>query len=299
MKAVRVLQNKKSLFARIKGKRSTSDFILHCFVFVLFTVFALSYAYVLIWAFLSGLKTHTEVVLDPFSLPDSPKFGHYIEVLSFLEVNENGFFMMLFNSIWFSCLGPAVNILTTSMFAYVSNKYRFPLSKWFYLISLIVMTLPIYGSSGMAYKLYFSLGLTDSYVYPLLNIGTFGVNFLFFYAFYEGLSNTYMESAKIDGANNFIIFFRIVLPLAMPIMGALYLTSWIGSWNGYETALVYYPEIPTLSVAIFTIEKDMQYYVRMDLLFAACVYLTIPPLIIFCCFSKIILNNVSFGGIKE
>ena len=55
MKAVRVLQNKKSLFARIKGKRSTSEFILHCFVFVLFTVFALSYAYVLIWAFLSGL----------------------------------------------------------------------------------------------------------------------------------------------------------------------------------------------------------------------------------------------------
>ena len=88
MKAVRVLQNKKSLFARIKGKRSTSEFILHCFVFVLFTVFALSYAYVLIWAFLSGLKTHTEVVLDPFSLPDSPKFGHYIEVLSFLRIEE-------------------------------------------------------------------------------------------------------------------------------------------------------------------------------------------------------------------
>ncbi len=299
MNTAKNFQKKKSLFAVIKGNRSPSEFVLHCFVFVLFSVFAFSYVYVLVWAFLSGLKTHSQVVLTPFSWPETPYFGHYIEVLSFLEVDGNGFFMMLFNSIWFSCLGPAVSIFTTSMFAYVSSKYRFPFSRFFYPLSLIVITLPIYGSSGMSYKLYYSLGLTNSYLYPLLSIGTFGTNFLFFYAYYEGISNTYMEAAKMDGANNYVIFFRIILPLAMPIMGALYVTAWIGSWNGYETPLVYYPEIPTLSVAIFTIEKDMQYYVRMDLLFAACVYLTLPPLIIFSCFSRVILSNVSFGGIKE
>lgn len=299
MKTDRIVIKKKSLFRRIKGQRSTGEFILHCFVFLLFSVFAFSYAYVLIWAFLAGLKTHTQVILEPFALPKSPKFSNYVEVIDFLEVNGNGFFKMLFNSIWFSCLGPAISILTTSMFAYVSNKYRFPFSKSFYVISLIVMTLPIYGSSGMTYKLFYTLRLTDSYLYPLLSIGSFGANFLFFYAYYEGLSNTYMESAKMDGANNYVIFFRIALPLAMPIMGALYLTSWIGAWNGYDAALIYYPNIPTLSVAIFSIDRDMQYYVRMDLLFAACVYLTLPPLIIFSCFSQIIMNNVSFGGIKE
>lgn len=279
-------------------RKSPAEIILYSLVSILFMAVALSYLYILIWAFIAGCKTHTEIVMEPFGLPEVWNFGHYIEVFQTLEVNGKGFFDMLFNSVWFSVLGVFIQQFCCITLAYACAKYTFPGSNLLYTVVLIVITLPIYGSSGATYTLYHNLGLVDSYAQIVASTSAFNIFFLYYMAYFKNLSWTYAEAAMVDGAHEFQIYFKIMLPQAKPIFGALFLTQWIQIWNNYESALVYLPNLPTLPVGIYQFNTEMIYRARLDILFAACIIITIPALVLFIVFNKTITNNVSAGGIK-
>ena len=94
----------KNLFAR----RTVSERIVFSIVFLMFMMVALSYIYIFGWGFVAGLKTHDEVILSPFGLPETPHFEHYLEVFTRLKVQRYDFFGMLFNSMYFSVMGPLI-----------------------------------------------------------------------------------------------------------------------------------------------------------------------------------------------
>ena len=122
--------------------------------------------------------------------------------------------------------------------------------------------------------------------------------FLYFTAYFKNLSWTYAEAAMIDGADDFQIYFKVMFPQTKPIFGALFLTNWITNWNTYESALIYLPQLPTLPVGIYQFNTEMIYRARLDILFAACVIIAIPAIVLFVVFNKMITTNVSVGGIK-
>ena len=285
------------LFKNFKRK-APMEIALHIAVSAVFMVIAISYLYIIVWAFIAGLRTNSDIVMDPFGLPKIPNWRNYIDVFSLLEVEENNFVNMLFNSVWFSVLGVVIQQFTTIWFAYTCSKYTFPGSKLPYTIVLVMLTLPIYGSSGAIYKLYHSFGLVNSYAHVLASASGFSIYFLYYTAFFKNLSWVYVEAAMIDGADDFQTFFRVMLPQTKPMFGALFLTSWIGSWNNYESALVYLPKLPTLPVGIYQFYQEMIYRARLDILFAACVLVSIPAIALFTIFNKTITTNVSVGGIK-
>lgn len=271
---------------------------LYCFVSLIFAIVALSYVYILVWTLISSLKTHTEIVMDPFSLPEKANWFHYMEMVEVFKVNGHGFWEMLFNSVWFSVMGAFLQHAVTITFSYCCAKYKFPGSNLIYSIILVVITLPIYGTGGASYRLFRQLGLVDSYAHVLCSMGGFSVGFLYYRAYFKNLSWTYAEAAMMDGANDFDIYLRVMLPQAKPIFTALFLTTWLGSWNTYESALVYLPNKPTLPVGIYQFNLEMIYQARLDILFAACIIVSIPALVLFIGFNKIITTNVSVGGIK-
>lgn len=102
----------------------------------------------------------------------------------------------------------------------------------------------------------------------------------------------------MDGANEFQVYFKVMFPQAKPMFGALFLSQWITQWNTYESALVYLPELPLLPVGIYQFSTEMQFRARLDILFAACVIVSIPAILLFAIFNKTITTNVSIGGIK-
>ncbi len=285
------------LFKNFKRK-SPAEVALHIFVSVIFMVVALSYLYILVWAILAGLRTNTEIVMNPFGLPTIWHWENYLDVFRLLEVNDNTFFNMLFNSVWFSVVGVFIQVFTTVTFAYTCSKYKFRGSSWPYVIVLIMITLPIYGNGGAVYKLYHSLGLIDNYAQVIASASGFNMMFLYFTAYFKNLSWTYAEAAMIDGADDFQIYFKVMFPQTKPIFGALFLTNWIMNWNTYESALIYLPQLPTLPVGIYQFNTEMIYRARLDILFAACVIISIPAIVLFIVFNKMITTNVSVGGIK-
>lgn len=279
-------------------RKSRSEKIVFMMVSCLFLVVALSYLYILVWTFIAGTRTHTEIVMEPFGLPAKWNFAHYLEVWDRLEVNGNGFVQMLLNSIWFSVIGAFLTQLCSATFAYCVSKYTFPGSEWIYTAFVIILTMPLYGSGGAQYALYHKWGLVDNYLQILTAYSALNIYTMYYMAYFKNTSNAYYEAARMDGAQDFQIYFRIMLPQAKPIFCSLFLTQWVGVWNSYESALVYLPNTPTLPVGIYQFNQEMIYQARLDILFAACFITVMPALILFIAFNKTITTSVTIGGLK-
>ncbi len=277
---------------------TVSEIILRVVVFIFFLAVAASYVYLVFWCFYSGARNAGDFALNPFGF-SSLQLGNYVEVFEVIESNGTSFLGMIGNSLYFSFLGPFLCIFVTCQFAYCAAKYKFPGNKILYILVLAVTILPIYGTGNGMYKLLYNLGWMNTHLMILTSLGGFNIYFLFFYAFFQSLSWTYAEAAQVDGANPWQIFFRVMLPQALPMFGSLFLMCWIVEWNSYASALIYLPKLPTLAVGIYQFKNLTLYQNRSDLLYAACALSMLPPLLLFVFCNKTLMSNVSIGGIKE
>lgn len=280
------------------NKKTISEYILYSIVFCVFTFFAFTYAYMVFWCFYSGLRLPDDMVSNPFGF-STIRFANYLDVFVLMKTNGVGFLEMTFNSMYFSLLGCAINIMLTTMLAYVCSKYRFPGSKLIPSIILVMIMLPIYGTGTAMYKLIYHMGIMNSRLMILTSIGGFNMYFLYLHAFFSGVSWSYGEAAEIDGANEWQIFFRIMFPQSIAMVGSLYVMMWLAEWNAYANALIYLPKLPTLAVGIYQFKTQMTYDSKMNILFAGCFVSMIPPLVIFILCNGALMSNISLGGIKE
>ena len=133
-----------------------------------------------------------------------------------------------------------------------------------------------------------------------------GMHFLIFHAFLSGLSNSFIEAAEIDGASQFSTLVRVVFPLSSKVFFTVFLLLFVSLWNDYANVLMFYPNMPTLSVAMYELEhsvKGIQSATIEDKGIprkaACCMVVALPLLIIFVAFRNVIMGNVSIGGVKE
>lgn len=276
-------------------KRKSPVFIV---MSVIFTLIALTYVLAFLWGIMAGFKSHTEVIMEPFKLPTVWHWKNYIDVFTMLEIQKTNMLGMIGNSLLLALVGPILTLLGSSLLAYAVSKYKFPGRNVLLAINVVVITLPIIGSAASTYRVFSALGMINSPLLLINYIGCFGANFLYMLSCFNGVSNTYMEAASIDGAGHYTILFKIMLPMAWGTMSALWILQIVGVWNDTGTALLYWPKKPTLATGIYLFNQDMAYKARMDIMIAATVISAIPPLILFAFFHKKILANVTFGGIK-
>lgn len=262
-------------------------------------IIASTYVFAYLWGVLAGMKSHDEIILRPFTLPENwSNIRNYIDVFSMLEVRGVKFFGMIENTLMLVLVGPLLAIGGSSILAYIVAKYRFPGRNLLISINVVVISLPIIGGTAATYRLFSRLGMINSPLLLLNFIGNFGANFLYMLSCFNNTSSAYMEAARIDGAGHYSIMFKIMLPLAMPMMSALWILSLISVWNDVHMPLLFWNRRPTLATGIYLFNLEMTYRARMDILMAAVIISSIPPLILFAIFHNKILSNVTFGGIK-
>ena len=284
--------------SRFADRKTKGEMAVHIVVSVILGVFALTYVISFMWGVMAGLKTHKEITLNPFGIPEVFQWRNYLDVFTMLEVRGINMLGMIGNSMLLVLAMPLLGVLGSGILAYIVAKYRFPGRNMLLSINIIVMTLPIIGTTASSYRLFSSLGMIDSPLLLINGIGCFGGTFLYMLSCFKGISDTYMEAAKIDGAGHYTIMFKVMAPMSMGTASALWILSLISVWNDVGTALLYWPNMPTLATGIYLFNLDMTYRVRMDILMAATIVSAIPPLLLFIFFHKKILTNVTFGGIK-
>ena len=271
----------------------------YIFVFALFCLYALILLFPIACLIVNSFKGSLEYLNgNMFYLPEKWLFSNYIEVFDLLVVNDTSFFGMLLNSIWFSLGSTAVSVICSSMTAYCVAKYRFVLQKPLYFIAIFTMIIPIVGALPAQYKLMYDLHIANSPLFLISYTGGFGFNFIILYGFFKSISGTYAEAAKIDGAGNHVVFWRIMMPQAKAPIVSLAIIACIGVWNDYQTPILYLSNFPNLASGLYEYESNMMRLANYPVYFAGVLISTVPILFVFIAFQKTIMNNVVAGGLK-
>ena len=119
------------------------------------------------------------------------------------------------------------------------------------------------------------------------------------YGYYKKLSWTYAEAAMVDGASHLRVFLQIMLPIAMPALGAVGILCAIGIWNDYFTVYLFAPQKATIAVELNYVQNAISGgSIKYPHLFALIILSTLPILAIFIVFQKTIMDRMALGGIK-
>lgn len=284
----------------MKIKRDLQARIILSVALVVFIVYAVSLIYPFIWTFLNSLKTNNEFFDDRMSLPADWLFVNYKDtLLTKMVYNGTNLLGMFGNSLLLTVLCTVAPIVSSTLAAYATARFRFRICKIIFNMALLVQIIPTVGSLPATYKLVYNLNMANNFALIwLLFAGGFSFTYLMLYGCFKGISQTYSEAAKIDGAGNFRVFWQIILPQAKPLLVSLTILAFIGSWNDYLTPFLYMEKHPTVSLGLYELQQQQIYDSDMPILFAGIIMSVIPILIVFSAFQKTIMQNTSAGGLK-
>lgn len=295
-----LLYKKAKKEVNILNKRSKGEKIAFAVVCGLFMLYSLTMIFALAWMLINSLKGPLEYAKGTtVSLPETMRFSNYSLAFETLNVGNNTFADMLLNSIWYTLLGVGLTCFVPAVTGYVLAKYEFRGKQIIFTLAILSMTLPIVGGTAAYMRLMHRLDLFDSPMYVVVaNLGGFSGTFLVYNAFFKGVSWSYAEAAILDGANPFIIFFRIMLPQAKSIILTYAITNAIAFWNEYQAIILYLPSFPTIASGLFEFKANATRMANYPVYFAGLIISMIPTLILFSAFSGRIMTSLSVGGLK-
>ena len=279
-------------------KGGTVKAIVFSIVFVIFALYAISLLYAFFWCLTAAVKTHNEVMLSPFAMPEKWDWHNFMIAFTELKVRKTNMIGMIGNSLWYTIGGTLISVGCSTTISYAVAKYKFPGRGILYTISIIVMILPIAGNLPAMYRMVRLFRLDNSPLFLLTMTGGFGFNFLGLYGFFRNLSWSYAEAAFVDGASDFYAFVRVMLPQALPAMTSLIVLAAIGLWNDYQTPLLYLTKMPTLAVGLQQFSAEAVYSAQMNIYYAGLLLSMIPVLALFLIFQNTLMNKTAVGGLK-
>ncbi len=193
--------------------------------------------------------------------------------------------------------------LCPTIVAYAAARFKFKFSTIIYMFVVVALALPIVGSAPSEIKMLYNLYL-DTYISGMwvLRFNFLSVYFLILYAVFDGIPKDYTEAAKIDGASNWSIMWRIVMPQAFNTIVTVFVLSFITYWNDFEVPLLYMPSYPTCATAIYLFTSRGQgenITNQVPVQLAGCFIMILPILITYIVFNKKLRVSVAMGGIKS
>ena len=280
-----------------------SFFILLAWTILLFSL--------IIWGFFSSLKIRPEFSgigkydnTSPLAFPEKWLWSNYKDAFQFIAVPVSSYFVrfgeMMLNSLIYAIGCTFCSTVSPMLVAYACAKYEFKLGKVLYMIVLTVLVIPIVGNQASELQMSRLLGLYDNFLGVFfMRAGFTNMYFLIFYEAFNGQSNTYAEAARIDGAGDFTVFFRIAIPLIIPVFVGVAILVFIDAWNNYSVSLIYLPSHPVVTLGLFYMQGNTATKMTIPILISGAYIVCVPTIVLFVLFRDKIMGNLSIGGIKE
>ncbi len=264
----------------------------------IFIFFALIYIFPIFSTVMNSMKSTAEYNDEPLGLPAEWTLKNYTLVFTDFKIRQFTYWDMLFNSLWILAVNVTCEILASALLAYGLARFRFPGKEFLYALVIFSQTIPIIGAGAAAFKLRVQLGMINNPALIWISwLGGFDFTFIVFYGTFKGISQTYSEAAKMDGAGNWRVLFQIIFPQAFPCIAALSITSATGVWNNYSISMIYLRDYPTLSYGMYLFNQPA-YNASRPIYFAGAVISCIPVIILYAASQKLILSNMTVGGLK-
>ena len=224
------------------------------------------------------------------------------------------------NTVAITVIGSLFTVAINYVAAYALWQKTF----WGKTVIVWFLTIPMFISGGIVsnYVIYSKIGMIDNFLVYILP-GSFNFfTVVFIRTYLTGVSTTYVEAARIDGASELKIAVKIILPLSMPIIAVMLLRAAVGYWNSWSTTL-YYIDSPSLYTLPYYLQlslKNSQEVERVlreaieqgrivgdmsigspseSIQAAQTIISTLPLVCLYPFFQKYLAKGVSLGGIKE
>lgn len=262
------------------------------FVLVFFVLVTLAPVY---WMVSASFRPQSELFSLDFSLlPRSPTIKNYEDLFA-----RTQFPRWLLNSIVVTLASTVLGVGMGSMAGFAFAKYEFRMKSFLFWLALASVSIPQIVTIIPIFTWFSRIGLTDTYfvlaVPPAVNV--FAVFLLRQYI--QGLSDDMLESARIDGASEWGVFSKIVLPLVRPGLGAAAIFLWVGSWSAYM-----WPLVMVQSNALFTLPLGLAtlysnpWDLNYGMLMAGSVLATIPITVAFLLMQEQFISGLTQGAVK-
>ncbi len=226
-------------------------------------------------------------------IPREPTLENYIFVLE-----DGRFYTWFFNSLIIATATTISAVLFDSMVGYTLCKFRFRGRTFIFIAILSTLMIPTEMLVIPWYIMARDFGWLDSYwgiMFPgmMTAFGTFLMK-----QFFETVPDDFLEAARIDGLNEFQIWWSVAMPLVAPALAALAIFIFLGNWTAFIWPLIVTtsPELYTLPVGLttFSVEQSVQW----ELIMTGAALATIPTLIVFLVFQRYIIRGVVMAGLK-
>lgn len=305
-------QNRKIAFDHIFRYITVAFMVVYCFSLLFFPL----------WMVKVSFQAEGDYLYNTLGFIKEWDFTNYLKVFEQLSYSgkivytQNGT-KMISGNVWTMALTSLVyaggisfvSVALTTMVAYVLAKYKFPGSKFLFSLGIVLMIIPIVGSTPSAMVVR-SKWLIPTYDNLFLTIVTSncvafsGLNFLLVYGAFKSLPWDYAEAVFVDGGGHYSVFFKMYLPMVLPTSGVIFLLTFLGAWNDYASFKIWLPSYSNLAYGLYEFQNDVLNLASggtagtTPMVMAGFTVVVIPTIIVYLLSQKLIMSKFTVGGLK-
>ena len=256
----------------------------------------LTYAILLLCAFLWILPLGIAVTKS-FTVNG---FGNYAYVLQYDKIHYS---RVISNSMFISDTVSVVVTLITSLAGYAFSKMHFRGSKVIYGAILACLAVPVAAVTSPLFATIKQFHLLDTHWGVIVPLVAFNapMMLLMIKNYFDGIPNELLESARIDGAGNFRIWFQFMMPLSVPMLANVLVLTFIYAWNDYLVPLLVMRSEENYTVTLaaqYFMSSTYQSPIDVARIYAVMILLALPSILVYLCSQKFLVSGVTAGAVK-
>lgn len=233
-------------------------------------------------------------VFPPRFIPDEFTFVQYERLFERMSIARN-----FINSLVLSILVTLISLTLNSMAGFAFAKYRFRGKDKLFNLLLSSMIIPAQVTMLPLFLMLKWMGFINTYmaiIIPgLANI--FGIFLIRQYCI--SIPDSIIEAARIDGANDFLIYRKIILPLLTPVLATLAIFTFLGTWNDFLWPLIVMTDDTMYTLPVALANLMLEHTKNPELMMAGSVITILPVIIIFLALQKYYMKGIMMGSVKE
>jgi N-acetylglucosamine transport system permease protein len=283
--------------ARAATKMGFGDWAINGVAQVLLILWTIMVIFPFLWMIMTAFKSDPEIIFGPWKLPETLQWDNFSR--AWTEAHIGRYFLNTLIVLAGSLTG---TLLISAMAAYVLTRFEFFGRQILFYLFLAGMMFPVFLALVPLSDLVRRMHMTATYQGLILVYIAYSLPFTIFFltGFFKTLPGEVAEAGIMDGANQYQIFFQIMLPMAKPGLIAMGIFNFLGQWNQFLLPLVLMPDESkyVLSQGLQYLAIQQGYANDYSALFAALVITMIPTLVVYVLFQRRLESGLTAGALK-
>ena len=215
-----------------------------------------------------------------------------------LFTGQHDYWIWFRNSLFLTVVTVVLTLLVSAFVAYGFAAYDFKGKNFFFVLVLIILSIPFEVIMLPLYKQMSTWGLMDSYVAVVLPFLAHASTIFFFRQYLLGTPKSLIEAGRIDGATEYGIFFRLIVPILKPAFSAMAILNGMNAWNNYLWPLIVNKKPEYRTVMVYLANMVGGYNTKWNVVIASAMLACLPVFLISLLLQSHLQNSIKMSGIK-